>query len=619
MKSLYNRITSRTTEFIRRRPGWVALALISAMGALVLGSMLGNSAIVDEVAHIPAAYSYLHYDDYRLNPEHPPLIKDLAGLPLQFMNLKFPDMLPGWTSKVNGQWDTGWNFIYHIGNDADAIIFWARLPILLLGLAFGGVLYVMVKRKWGVAVALLTLFFYALSPNFVAHSGLVTTDLGASIFMFLALVAFAHFIEGPSRSNLVILSLALAAAQLAKFSSFLLYPFLGIAALALAWISRSPKTTVDRLKLYLGGFTVASILSMLWIWLFYAVQVFNMPVAVQDRLIEGSLKADKIRFVADILVNLNNIPLLKPMVQYILGLSMVVGRVAGGNVTFFNGQVSSQSFVWYFPELFALKTQISLLVLMVAAVGFVCWRATRTSPTRWGKRLAAHVRGHIWEWTLGAFAGFYFLTAVLGNLNLGIRHILPVYIPLFVLLALASVKRWRELRGSKWAKPALGIFAALMVWYGGSTVAAYPNYLSYFNEIIGGGQNANKYFSDSGVDWGQDLKRLKTYVDDHHEIKHIAVDYFGGGLPAYYFCQRTYDDSGQLIATEDGYDCSHRIFEPWHSENGTYTGQYIAVSETFLENDRYYAKLYGQTGYGYLRARQPIAKIGNSIYVFKLY
>jgi hypothetical protein len=619
MKSLYNRITSRTTEFIRRSPGWLALALLSTMGVLALGSMIGNSAIVDELAHIPAAYSYLHFGDYRLNPEHPPLIKDLAGLPLQFLDLKFPDTLPAWTTAVNGQWDTGWSFIYHLGNNPDLLIFWARLPILLLGLTFGAVLYVLVKRRWGIAVALLTLFFYALSPNFLAHTTLVTTDLGASIFMFLALVAFVRFIERPSRANLVLLSVALAAAQLAKFSSFLLYPFLAILALALAWILRRPKNLPDRMKLYLGGLGLASILSGLWVWLVYAVQVINMPLAVQDRLIEGSLKADRIRFVADFLVNLNNWPLMKPVVQYILGLAMVVGRVAGGNVAYFNGQVSTQSFGWYFPELFTLKTQVAMLILMVAAVGLVAWRAARITPARWLARLTAHVRGHVLEWTLGTFAVFYFLTAVIGNLNLGIRHILPVYIPLFVLLALVTVKRWRELRGSRWAKPALGVFAVLMLWYGGSTVAAYPGYLSYFNEIIGGPQNADKYFSDSSVDWGQDLKRLKTYVDNHHEIKHIAVDYFGGGVPDYYFCLRSYDDAGQLITTPKGYDCSHSIYEEWHAQNGIYTGQYIAVSETFLENDRYYAKLYGQVGYGYLRARQPIAKVGNSIYIFKLY
>src|SRR4051812_6703621 len=124
MKSLYYRITGSGREFVREWHGLIAAALLAAMFGLGLGSMVGNSAIVDEVAHIPSGYSYLHYGDYRLNPEHPPLIKDLAGLPLQFMHLKFPDNEPAWTTDVNGQWEAGWNFLYHEGNNADAILFW---------------------------------------------------------------------------------------------------------------------------------------------------------------------------------------------------------------------------------------------------------------------------------------------------------------------------------------------------------------------------------------------------------------------------------------------------------------------------------------------------------------
>src|SRR5689334_12990603 len=124
MKSLYNRITDPVREFVNGWHAYLAAGLLVLMFGLGLTAMAGNSAIVDEVAHIPSGYSYLHYGDYRLNPEHPPLIKDLAGLPLQFMNLKFPDYEPSWTTDINGQWESGWNFIYHIGNDADQIIFW---------------------------------------------------------------------------------------------------------------------------------------------------------------------------------------------------------------------------------------------------------------------------------------------------------------------------------------------------------------------------------------------------------------------------------------------------------------------------------------------------------------
>jgi hypothetical protein len=235
------------------------------------------------------------------------------------------------------------------------------------------------------------------------------------------------------------------------------------------------------------------------------------------------------------------------------------------------------------------------------------------------ERLSAHFQAHILEWTLGGFAAFYFGISVAGNLNLGIRHILPIYAPMFVLVAIGVVKRLHYLSKTKWAAKAAVVLAALLVWYGGSTIAAHPYYLSYFNELIGGPANSGKYFSDSSVDWGQDLRRLKTYVDEHPEINHIAVDYFGGGVPEYYFCQRKFDERGKLVATADGYDCSTSVFEQWHSQYGEYTGQYIAVSETFLENDRWYSALNNMSGYDYLRAREPIAKIGYSIYLYKLY
>ena len=615
--SFYNRITGSIGQFVVQRQNYIAAGLLLVMFVLGITSMAGNSAIVDEVAHIPAGYSYLHYGDYRLNPEHPPLIKDLAAIPLQFMHLKFPINEPAWTTDVNGQWESGWNFIYHLGNNADAILFWARLPILLLAIAFGVWLFWYVRRHWGASVALLTLFFYTLSPNFLAHSTLVTTDLGASVFMFLAIAAFARYMAKPTPGNLVIMSLGLAGAMLAKDSGVLLYPFLGLVTLFAAWLMKRPKDFWDRLWVYTGGYIASCFLSVLWIWIFYIPHTWNMPESVQDKLIVGSLPAQNWTPVVHVLTSINNVAILKPLVQYILGVSMVFGRVAGGNVTYFNGAVTNQSFHGYFPEIFAFKTQVALLILLAVAVVVAVWRYLRGRQLY--KAVVAHFREHLLEWTLGGFAVFYFMVSVAGNLNLGVRHILPIYLPIFVLVAIATVNRLRWLNKTNWRKPAGVVFALLLVWYAGSTFVTHPSYLAYFNELAGGGSNAYKYFSDSGVDWGQDLKRLKTYVDENPQINHIAVDYFGGGVPEYYFCQRKYDEKGQWVATAAGYDCSHSVMEEWHSQYGQYTGQYIAVSETFLENDRWYSELNNVQGYQYLRDRTPIAKIGNSIYVYKLY
>ncbi len=619
-KSLYHRIIMPARDFAREWHILLAGALLAAMFGLSLGAMVGDSAIVDEVPHVAAAYSYLHYGDYRLNPEHPPLIKDLAGLPLQFMDLKFPIENAAWTTDVNGQWETGWTFLYHMGNDADQVLFWARLPILLLATAFGIVLYRFCYRRWGRAVALLSLFFYTLSPNLLAHSHYVTTDLGASVFIFLALVAYVRYAEHPGRSNLFLLALALAVAQLAKFSAVLLFPFLGAVSLGMVALRWREREHASSLKVLTGGLILASFLSVAMVWVAYTPQTAGMPQQVQDRLIRGTMVEPIDTGLVNALTSINDIPAFKPLVQYILGIRMVFGRVAGGNTTYFNGQISNQSYRFYFPELFVMKTQIAFLILGILSLAGGYLALKRARPRAFVAALASSLRHHSMEWTLGSFAIFYFAASIAGNLNLGIRHILPIYIPLFILVAIGTVKLARRLsRRVRWQVPTAVALALLLPWYGLSTILAYPSFTSYFNELAGGGSGAGRYFSDSSVDWGQDLLRLKTYVEEHPEIRHIAVDYFGGAIPQYYFCDRTYDAKGLLIRNGSGYDCSRSVYEEWHSTYGTYTGQYIAVSETYLQNDRYYSGLTGTLGYANLRAMEPIAKVGNSIYVYKLY
>jgi Dolichyl-phosphate-mannose-protein mannosyltransferase len=615
VRSFHPRITAPLVDFGRRWHWCTAGALLVVMFSLGISSMANDSATVDEVAHIPAAYSYLHYGDYRLNPEHPPLIKDLAGLPLQFLNLRFPDNEAAWTTQVNGQSDSGWSFIYHIGNDAQSILFWARLPILLLAVSFGVVLYRFALRRWGKAVALLTLLFYALSPNIIAHAHYVTTDLGASVFMFLALMGYIRFTERPNGQNLFLLSLCLAGAQLVKFSSIVLYPILLLVTIGVVIAYRQPQSWITRARLYVGGLVAASALSVIWVWIYYIPHVRHMPGYVQERLISGSLNG-RTAGIANDLIALSQHVTLKPLVQYLLGLAMVYGRVTGGSVTYFNGEVSNQSFRLYFPELFIIKTQVAFLILGLIALSLLLIRIYRRG---WRQEIGATIREHLALCTLGCFAVCYFAISVAGNLNLGIRHILPIFAPLFILVAVATVSLARKLAGTRWRAASVCTLATLLGWYAVATFWIYPAFTAYFNELIGGPANAYKYVSDSGVDWGQDLVRLKQYVDSHPEINHLTLDYFGGGDARYYFCKRAHDGRGQLIATTEGYDCTDSIYESWHPQNGPYPGQYIAVSETFLENDLWYSAQRGDKGYERLRNMQPVAEIGYSIYLFKLY
>ncbi len=594
----------------------IAAFLLALMLVLGIGSMRGDSAIVDEVAHIPAGYSYLRYGDYRLNPEHPPLIKELAAAPLLFLPLRFPNDISPWTSDVNGQWESGWHFIYHYGNNADQILFYSRLPILLLAILFGGVLYVVTKRRFGAAVGLLALFFYALEPNILAHARFVTTDLGAAATAFFAIVSFLSYLKNPSRKNLAIATVLFAVAQLAKFSAVLLVPvyFFMVAAAIIAGPGLA--TWRNRLFEYVKGFLILGFGALGLIWAFYIPPTWNLPASVQSKLIDGSLPGGWQRPIGLFLTKINHLPLIKPLAQYILGVLMVFNRVAGGNTTYFMGKVTNQSFVWYFPVTYLIKTPITILILIIASLAFAVWKYLAKSPLRVWQNALNYARDHLFELTALFYIAFYSYMSIKGNLNLGIRHLLPIIPFILILVAKKTVEIARSLRPQPWAK---FVLAGLLLFYLGTNLRAYPSYLAYFNESIGGPANADKYVSDSSVDWGQDLIRLKTYVDSHPEIDKIAVDYFGGGEPKYYFCDRRYDASGQLIRNITGYDCSHSKFVEWHAQNGIYPGKYMAVSETFLLNDIYWSVHRGDTGYAQLRDMQPIAKIGYSIYVYKVH
>jgi len=221
---------------MKKRINVFALLILGTMFFLLFASSLNDSATFDEVAHIGAGYTYLKYRDSRLNPEHPPLMKDLAALPLMFLNLKFDINHPFWNSEnINDrQWTAGNLLLYGSGNDPDKIIFWARLPIMLLALFFGWLLYRWTSSLYGERVGLIVLFLYAFSPTFLAHSRYVTTDLAAAFGFFIGLASFLRFLEKPAVGRAAAAGACLGIALLLKFSLFLLLPI--YAVLAILWI-----------------------------------------------------------------------------------------------------------------------------------------------------------------------------------------------------------------------------------------------------------------------------------------------------------------------------------------------------------------------------------------------
>ena len=145
----------------------IAVLLLVFMFTVAVLSMKDDSATMDELAHLPAGYSYLTQKDMRLNPEHPPLLKDLAAFPLLFIKgIKFPSEIKAWQEDINGQWVFGNHFLYKAGNPADLMIFWGRIPMILILILLGFYIFKWSRELFDNKAAILSLFLFSFSPTF---------------------------------------------------------------------------------------------------------------------------------------------------------------------------------------------------------------------------------------------------------------------------------------------------------------------------------------------------------------------------------------------------------------------------------------------------------------------
>lgn len=619
----------------------LAALLLCIMGSLMLYRAATETTIVDETPHIAAGYTYTLLQDYRLNPEHPPLLKMLAAVPLAFMDLSFPTDSAAWTEKINGQWDAGIEFLFGGANDAVSITFWTRLAPLLLTLSLGVLLFFWSFERAGALGALFATTLFAFSPTFLAHGPLVTTDAAAAFGALLATYFLIRWLQEQTWRNLLFAGIAFGVAQLLKFSMILLVPYFGIAILL--WIllkdrpffappaptrlqantyeqglRRADKATkgtalnvvreyFTKILSYSSRLILIGLVGLVVIYPVYAYTIADYPSEEQYRQSSAILESSPYPAAAQATVWASDKPLLRPYAQFALGQLMVFQRVEGGNTVYFLGDVAKEAWLEYFPIVFALKVPLALLVMLTGALIFF-WtsflRGWRTHLSEWGSRYAVEV-------ILWTFPVLYWGISMLGNLNIGIRHVLPTFPFIYLVLAVLAAA-WVRGRGAeglerfsipsffkhlyvRWLR--FSILFVLLVWYVLSSLSAFPHSLAYFNELTGGPSGGYRYVTDSNLDWGQDLRRLADYVKEN-DIDEVRLHYFGTADPAY-FLGNTYVPFENTLGERHGW---------------------IAVSATNLQEGRATpAKGYNDKPtdyYRWLDAYEPRAIIGHSIFVY---
>ena len=499
-----------------RIPGeLLAGLLLVLMAVLAGGAALRESVTIDEVAHIGAGVSYLQKLDLRMNPEHPPLAKVLAALPLVCRGVRADYSHISWTASEKflpaflGQWVFG-DWLLERWNDPKSVLAWARLPMLLLTLALGCAVYLYARRLGGVWGGLLCLSVYVSTPAFLTFGPLVHTDLAVTLFSLLALWTLAEIWQQPNRKNVALFGLSLAGALLSKFTSGVLLVAFVAFSLSLRWraVPVQPRSQLElrqwrrtRRRATLKGVLYAAVA----VYAFYFVFSWHQSTGALERFGTGPAALFLRR-------------LLMPPLLYLGGVLWVV--LTGRRGTFLLGHAYSHGVWFYFPVVFALKSSLGFLVLLLLAAAVGISRKVRgeTSIAVIPTQFALHWRA-LWV-SLLVFTG----ACLLSPLDISIRHFSVPLVLLVMLLAplprmLADLPR----RSVELAGTATVVALAVSCLF--TALHAYPYYLPYIN-ALSFGRPTYALVNDSNVDWNQGLPEVKRFAEQQG-LQEIPLDQYG--------------------------------------------------------------------------------------------
>ena len=515
---------------LTRRGGRTALLVEAALLALLLAVSAAavrhhqrdDSPTFDEAVHLFSGAEALEDGSGWLNPEHPPLLKLAGALALRPLRLATPcHLLPCTASPFNGYL----RWLYANAAPADRIVAAGRRPFPWLLALLSLSLHVGVRRVAGPAAGLLAAGVVALDPGFVAHAAYVHTDVGAALAFLLVVLLAARAARGTSLARWLLLGLALGLALVTKFSAVLLVPLVAAAPflplLPPGWLREdAPPRGVTRDRVV--GAVVALVLAAVVV---HAVQSFalrRMPAAAVEQSVRSYLAGRGAR-PDEVEAHVRLVRLSPPLGHWLGGLKgVLVLSERGRGANWFRGETSERPFPLYFPAAFLLKSTPAFLVLLLLALagGFARLRRGAARPAA---RTAAAVALPL------LVAAGTFAASLRSSFNIGARHLLPVW----ALLAFAAaVVVGRSLA----SRPRLLAAAALLL-VASAGLSLYPSReapIAYFNLLAGGPEGGRRWFSDSNVDWGQDLYRLHLFLAARGWEETTTVVAYGGVATNYY-------------------------------------------------------------------------------------
>jgi len=558
-------------------PHLISGGLLLVMTVNLLTVVARKSITVDETLIIPAGYYYLNAKAFHLAHEQPPLPSMLAALPLSFLSVQAPSLNDLDNQPSSQQTVTAGARFWTVNRDHfRAIFFWSRVPMIVLTLLLGVLVFMFTRRLFNVRAAVLAVTLFSLEPTILAH-GRVVKDIHvafAYLFFFFALYVYG---SAPTLWRAIILGLACGLALVVKYSMVILFPILLISG-CVFMLRRPPG--VQRRWIVFQMITAAfvALLALNAAYFFH-----HQPLSVPDI---NSIAQNAPAYSNAMLALLPPLSVFAPP-YFVLGAYDTFIHNDLGHPAFLLGEYGEHGWWYYFPVAFALKTTIPFLLLTIVSLAWAVWRA---------------IRGEMKYLILLAPVVIYAVPAMLAGLNIGIRHFLPVFPFLFILAGalldrLLSARRARAL--------ALALVTIIIAVCALEAVRGYPDYISYMNQIASR-RPAWAYLSDSNIEWGDDAGALAAYLKAKGETR-VRAAFLGGSvvLPLY------------------GVEYLDLVSPPGVNLEDT---RYVALGASFLNGSTVPGWSEGSgretpalrhNYFARYRDRKPEAVFGNSIYLFR--
>ncbi len=448
----------------------------------------------------------------------------------------------------------------------------------LLGVFLGAVIFFWSKRLFGWGGGIISLAFYCFCPNMLAYGPLVTADVAAALFFTLSIFLFWRLIHFFSPWNILASSFAVGGLFLSKFSCVLFPPVAGLMILFRLCqhvpfqVAIGSKTFPIRSSMKATGIVIVTLaihIALAWgmIWGSYGFRYSASPKALNDSanfatpsgsargqtglLGKASALADTMRILPQ---------------AYLYGFVFTVAA-AKDRYAFFMGEYDNRGWVAFFPFCFLVKTPLPFLLLLAAAVwalarhGLPLLEQGRSNSPPVGSGILRIVNLYYELIPLVCLVAVYGVFCLTSHINIGWRHLLPIYPALFIVCGAVVM-----LFSGEHALPSNHVEAGTaatdgevltyestphnlstyrlcqilvvvcLLWHIAESSWIRPHYLAYFNQLIGGPKNGYHYLVDSSLDWGQDLPGLRDWLKtaDPDGRTPVYLSYFGGVTPERY-------------------------------------------------------------------------------------